>query len=136
MLELETIDGSNWQDFLSSPVPTFFMLGKTDCPACEKWTAELTDWLNGDAAGKYKGHVRFGKLLLGTPGLTEFKRTHTPWLKDVLALPFNSIWLNGQQVKSWDGNNVDRLTSRLDNVLLAHVTAGNWQALAKDPSSV
>jgi len=115
---LENIDGNLWKEFLSSPTPIFLMIGKTDCPACDKWTEELTAWLNDPSSQDYKSKIRFGKLALNTPGLTDFKREHTPWLKEVYSIPFNTIWVAGRKVKSWDGNGIDRLTNRLDNVLL------------------
>jgi hypothetical protein len=91
------------------------MVGKTDCPACIKWTEELTSFLETqDIPG-----VRWGKLVLDGGGVTDFKRAHSGWLKDIFELPYNTLWTNGTQVKSWTGNNVDRLTTRLNNILVA-----------------
>ena len=55
---LEIIDGQNWESFVAAPVAVL-MLGKSDCEACAAWTAELSDWLEGDEAFR---DVRFGKL--------------------------------------------------------------------------
>jgi len=112
MVELETIDGSNWQDFVGSGV-VYLMLGKSDCGACNAWTTELSGFL-AQSAGRYEGKVRFGKMLLDQRGLTEFKRAHGAWLKDVHDLPFNVLWKGGEKGKTWPGNGVERLTNRLD----------------------
>lgn len=111
-MEIEKIDGTNWQDFVSSGT-TYLMLGKSDCAACNNWTEELTTFLAA-AEGKYGGKVRFGKMLLDQRGLTDFKRAHGEWLKDVHDLPFNVLWKNGEKVKTWPGNGLDRLINRLD----------------------
>ncbi len=108
---LETIDGQNWESFVAAPVAVL-MLGKSDCEACGAWTTELSDWLRGDEAFR---HVRFGKLLLDTPGMISFKRAN-PWLADVDSLPFNLIYAGGERVKQFAGGGVERLVSRLERV--------------------
>ena len=114
-MKLETVDSTNFKEFLSAPV-AFLMVGKTDCPACIKWTEELVSYL--DTTPDLPG-VRFGKVVLDGGGVTEFKRTHAGWLKDVMELPYNTLWVNGQKVKDWTGNNVERLANRLNPLLPA-----------------
>jgi hypothetical protein len=111
---LEKIDGENWQDFLSAEA-CFLMLGKSDCGACNEWTAELEQYLAD--APDFEGKVRFGKMLLDQRGLTEFKRAHGGWLKDVHDLPFNTLWLRGEKKKDWPGSGLERLKNRVDNLL-------------------
>ncbi len=111
---LEKLDGENWQDFMKAET-VYLMLGKSDCGACNEWTAELETFLGGDH--RFEGRVRFGKILLDQRGLTEFKRTHGGWLKDVHDLPFNTIWHQGEKKKEWPGSGLERLTNRLDVVL-------------------
>lgn len=111
---LETIDGQNWEAFVAAPVAVL-MLGKSDCDACRAWTAELSTWLDDDDAFR---HVRFGKLLLDTPGLISFKRAN-PWIADVDTLPFNVLYVAGERVKHFAGGGVERLVSRLERVAAA-----------------
>lgn len=113
MSELQTIDGGNWRDFVGDGV-AFLMLGKSDCDACATWTEELVAFLDKDE--RYAGRVRFGKMLLDQRGLTEFKREHGEWLRDVNDLPFNLIWVGGERKKSWPGGGLERLTNRLDGL--------------------
>ena len=112
-MNLEKIDDTNWEEFLQSPV-AFLMVGKEDCPACTKWTEELVPHL--DTLTLPPG-VRFGKLSLNGGGVTNFKRAHAGWLKDVTELPYNTLWTGGEKVKTWAGNNVERLTNRLGPLL-------------------
>jgi len=117
---LETIDGQSWEAFVAAPVAVL-MLGKSDCAACSAWTAELSEWLKGDESF---GQVRFGKLLLDTPGLISFKRAN-PWIADVDTLPFNLIYVGGERIKQFAGGGVERLVSRLERVVAsAEGTAG------------
>jgi hypothetical protein len=108
---LETIDGQNWESFVAAPVAVL-TLGKSDCEACAAWTAELSGWLESDEAFR---DVRFGKLLLDTPGMTSFKRAN-PWLADIDSLPFNLIYAGGERVKQFAGGGVERLVSRLERL--------------------
>ncbi len=109
--ELEMLDGESWREFVNSEA-AFVMLGKSDCEPCKAWTAELSAFLGGAAGGAHPG-VRFGKLLLDSRGLTEFKRENQTWLKDLEALPFNLIYVGGELRKSWPGGGLDRLENRL-----------------------
>lgn len=111
---LETIDGKSWEAFVAAPVAVL-MLGKSDCEACRAWAAELSEWLGNDEAFR---SVRFGKLLLDTPGLVSFKRAN-PWIAEVDTLPFNLIYVGGERVKQFAGGGVDRLVSRLERVTAA-----------------
>jgi hypothetical protein len=110
---LELVDGQSWREFTGSGV-VVLMLGKTDCEACARWTEELNGHL---ASGQAAPGVRFGKMLLDQKGLTDFKREHGSWLKDVDVLPFNVIFRDGQVVKTFAGSGIERLTNRLANVL-------------------
>ena len=114
-MEIEVIDGTNWKSFVSGDGVVFLMLGKSDCGACNAWTDELKGFLAEDA--RFQGKARFGKMLLDQRGLTDFKREHGEWLKDVHDLPFNLLWVGGEKKKSWPGNGVDRLTNRLEGLL-------------------
>ena len=105
---LEQIDGGNWKEFLQAPVAVL-MLGKSDCGACQGWTAELEQFLAGDTEWK---NVRFGKMILDKGGLFEFKRA-SPWLAGLDTLPFNQIYVDGKEWKSFAGSGVERLVSRL-----------------------
>ena len=112
MAELEILDRSTWEECLSAPL-VVLMLGKTDCAACAKWTEDLSGYLAGADA---PSNVRFGKLLLDTPGLGRFKIAQ-PWVAEVDVLPFNAIYVNGERVKEWAGGNIDRLVNRLNRYL-------------------
>lgn len=112
MPELEMLDRATWEDFLSAPVAVL-MLGKNGCAACETWTEDLSAYLTNDDASE---HVRFGKLLLDTPGLGRFKIAQ-PWVAEVDVLPFNAIFVNGERVKEWAGGNIDRMVNRLNRYL-------------------
>lgn len=109
-MNLEKIDDTNFEEFLKSPV-AFLMIGKEDCPACAKWTDELVPYLE---TLLLPPGIRFGKLSLNGGGVTNFKRAHAGWLKDVMELPYNTLWSRGEKVKDWAGNNVERLTNRLN----------------------
>ncbi len=106
---LEKIESQNWEAFVGSPAAVL-MLGKSDCAACAAWTAELEAFLETDVRWR---HVRFGKLLLDTPGLISFKRAN-PWIAELHNLPTNVVYVNGQEVKRFAGSGVDRLVTRLE----------------------
>ena len=112
MPELELLDRATWDDCLSAPVAVL-MLGKNGCAACETWTEDLSAYLGSDEAPE---QVRFGKLLLDTPGLGRFKIAQ-PWVAEVDVLPYNAIFVNGERVKEWAGGNIDRLVNRLNRYL-------------------
>src|SRR5690349_21246113 len=114
MAELQIIDGTNWREFVGDGV-AYLMLGKSDCNACAVWTEDLKGFLGSDE--RYGAKVRFGKMLLDQRGLTDFKREHGEWLKEVHDLPLNLIWVGGERKKSWPGGGVERLTNRLDALL-------------------
>lgn len=108
MTKLEMIDATNWQEFVNAPL-AMLMLGKSDCAACNEWTAELNEYLEGT---EEHGDVRFGKMLLDQRGLIEFKKAN-PWLKDVDALPYNVIFQRGEAKKNFAGKGVDRMKNRI-----------------------
>ena len=114
MQRLETLDGKTWEAFTQAPTAVL-MLGKTDCEACRAWTEELNTFLESDERFK---DVRFGKILLDTPGLVSFKRAN-PWLAEVDVLPFNVIYQGGSREKSFAGSGVERLTNRLERLMTA-----------------
>ena len=108
---LEMLDGESWRAFIGSEA-AFVMLGKSDCEPCKAWTAEISGFLGSEAVAAHP-RVRFGKLLLDSRGLTEFKREHQTWLKDLEELPFNLLYVGGELRKSWPGGGLDRLQNRL-----------------------
>jgi len=108
---LELLDAKSWEPFLASPAAVL-MLGKSDCPACAAWTEELEAFL---ATDDRFGHVRFGKILLDTPGLVGFKRAN-PWIAELDVLPVNVLYAGGREVKRFAGAGVDRLVTRLEKL--------------------
>jgi hypothetical protein len=60
---MEMLGPKDWEDFLSAPIAVL-MLGKTDCAACEEWTAELQ-------RHEIPEGVRIGKILLDKPGYVD-----------------------------------------------------------------
>jgi hypothetical protein len=116
---LETLDATNWKDFLEAP-RAVLLLGKSDCPACATWTAELESFLASDDRW---GHVRFGKLLLDQRGLVEFKRAN-PWIAELDVLPHNVLLRGGERVAEFSGSGADRLTTRLERVFGQSGAAG------------
>lgn len=109
---LELLDGKSWESFLAAPAAVL-MLGKSDCAACAAWTEELEAFLESDERWS---HVRFGKLLLDTPGLIAFKRAN-PWIAELDVLPVNVVYVNGQESKRFAGSGIDRLVTRLERAL-------------------
>jgi len=107
--KLEKLQGDAWQELTQAPVAVL-MLGKSDCEACNTWTAELETLLAAD--DRFDG-VRFGKILLDQPGQISFKKAN-PWISDLHELPYNVIFVNGERVKSWAGGGADRLVTRLE----------------------
>ncbi|MEO1234801.1 MAG: hypothetical protein AAFZ18_38500, partial [Myxococcota bacterium] len=105
MSRLETLDGNTWEDFIKADVAVL-LLGKTDCAACNEWTAELQSFLETDET---YGEVRFGKITLDRPGLVSFKKAN-PWLAEVDVLPYTVIYRNGEKTKTFAGGGVERLT--------------------------
>jgi len=109
MSRLEVLDGKSWQEFVAAPAAVL-VLGKNGCEACASWASELETFLATDRRWQ---KVRFGKLLLDTPGLVSFKRAN-PWVAELDALPFNVIYRNGQRSKDFAGGRVERLVTRLE----------------------
>ena len=108
MKRLEELGPANWEEFLASP-RAVLVLGKSDCDACGKWSAELTEWLEDPTRWP---DVRFGKLMLNTPGLIAFKRAN-PWVASIDMLPHTILYTNGAKTKEFAGGGIDRLETRL-----------------------
>lgn len=108
MTKIEAVDGNNWEDFLKSP-KAVLLIGKSDCEACNAWTSELSDYLEG---GDAPADVRFGKMLVDKPGLVHFKRAN-PWLAEVEVLPYTVIYANGEKFKEFAGGGIERMNNRL-----------------------
>jgi hypothetical protein len=89
------------------------VLGKSDCEACNAWSAELEGLL---ADPNRWPHVRFGKILLDHRGLVSFKRAN-PWVADVEVLPFNLLYRGGEKVGEFAGGGADRLAARVERLL-------------------
>lgn len=115
MSRLELLDGASLATFLATPVAVL-MLGKSDCEACARWTAELEEFLAQDERW---WHVRFGKLLLDQRGLADWKRAN-PWLAELDLLPANVIYRAGERASTFAGSGVSRLVNRL----VQHAGAG------------
>ena len=111
---LEILDAKSWEGFLAAPVAVL-MIGKSDCPACAAWTAELEAFLVAD---ERFADVRFGKILLDTPGLVAFKRAN-PWIAELEALPVNVLYVDGLEAKRFAGGGIERLVARLEKLALA-----------------
>jgi hypothetical protein len=108
MGRLEQIEGGNWREFIQASLAVL-VIGKSDCPACTDWSAELERFLAEDTDWQ---HVRFGKMLLDKGGLADFKRAN-PWLAELEVLPFNQLYVRGERSKSFAGDGIDRLVKRL-----------------------
>jgi hypothetical protein len=108
---LESLGPKNWQEFVAAP-RAVLVLGKSDCDNCARWSAELTEWLG---RGDRWPSVRFGKLMLDTPGLIAFKRAN-PWVAELDMLPHTVIYKDGEIVKQFAGGGVERLETRLQGV--------------------
>lgn len=109
MVDVELLTKDNWQDFLKEP-KAVLMLGKTTCEACKEWTADLKEWSDSPEG------IRFGKINLDEPGWGRFK-LQEKWVSEVDVLPFNAIYINGENKKSWAGGGLDRLSNRLNRFL-------------------
>jgi len=115
MSRLEILGRSSWEAFLGAPVAVL-ILGRSDCDHCKRWSEELAGYLDEDAT-RWPG-VRFGKLLLDTPGLADFKRAN-PWVAGLEMLPVTLIYRSGERAKEFAGGGVERLETRLRRVLQA-----------------
>ena len=114
---LEEVGPDNWQEYVEADCVKLLVVGMHDCDNCNRWAAELTDFLAGSGCEPYED-VRFGKVDLKQRGLTEFRKAND-WLKDVHALPHNVLYRGGEIVKTWAGGGADRLTNRLSRILEA-----------------
>lgn len=112
MAELETITRDNWRDLTEAPLAVL-ILGKTDCEKCQEWATELTPFLTETTEF---ADVRFGKLMLDTPGLADFKKNNS-WVAQVDSLPYNVIYQNGERVKEYAGGGLPRLENRLKRIV-------------------
>lgn len=110
-MQIQELTPENWEDFTKNLVAVM-ILGKTDCQACQDWSAELTDAMD---AGDVPDNVAYGKLMINQKGLLGFKKANA-WLAEVDTLPFNVIYQNGEVVKKYAGGGLARLTNRLDNL--------------------
>jgi hypothetical protein len=119
MKRLEAIDAGSWEEFVASGTAVL-VLGKSDCPACASWTEELEAHLEDPSRGP---QVRFGKILLDTPGLAGFKRAN-PWVAELDVLPHTEIYVAGQRAKGFAGGGVGRLDARLRRLAPDAGTAG------------
>ena len=115
MPEFETIGPDNWKDFVEAEPAAVLVIGKHDCDNCNRWSAELVEFLAGEGAAPFAG-VRFGKVDLKQRGLIVFRKA-TPWLKDIDVLPTNVIYVNGESVKQFAGGGIERLTNRLKRIV-------------------
>ncbi len=111
MNQLETLTPENWKAFTESELAVM-VLGKTDCPACSEWSAELEKALSDN---QIPDNVRVGKLIINQKGLLDFKKAN-PWLAEVDQLPFNVIYQNGEISKKYAGGGLDRLQTRLSRL--------------------
>jgi hypothetical protein len=112
---LELIGGETWKDFIASEPASVLVLGKNDCENCNRWSAELTEFLAGADSADFE-KIRFGKVDLKQRDLREF-RLATPWLREVEVLPYNVIYVKGEPVKKFAGGGIDRLVNRLRRIL-------------------
>ena len=111
MATFEEVDRDNWEEFLAEP-KAVLMLGKTDCGACNEFSAELEAFVGDNDEWD---EVRIGKMYLDKPGLLKFKKA-SPWLADVRDLPFTVIYVDGEVEKSFLGGGIDRLVNRMERV--------------------
>ena len=109
MFRLNSLDGQSWEEVWNAP-RALILLGKTDCPACHAWSAELDEKL---ADASVCADVVFGKLTLDQPGLGSFKKAHPEILAAASDLPFNLLLIDGQVVKQWFGGGWERFENRL-----------------------
>tara|TARA_B110001452_G_scaffold20462_1_gene16448 strand:+ start:1053 stop:1376 length:324 start_codon:yes stop_codon:yes gene_type:complete len=105
---MEILNQLNWEEFLSSPV-SLLILSKTDCQLCDKWFSELESY-------EIPSGTRLGKLLLDSPGLGRFKMAND-WIANIDILPFNAIYVDGIVKKQWSGGGIERLQTRLNQIL-------------------
>lgn len=112
MTIIEQLDADSWESFLSAPLAVL-ILSKTECSSCISLIEELNIWIS---TGTVPLNVRFGKILLDTPGMGAFKLAQ-PWVSEIDILPFNAIFINGEHVQEWAGGNLSRLQNQLERLL-------------------
>lgn len=105
---MESLDQSNWEEFLSSPI-SVLILSKTDCQSCDAWFLELDNYA-------LPLNVRLGKLMLDSPGLGRFKLAND-WVANIDILPFNAIYVDGKVKMQWAGGGIERLQTRLNHFM-------------------
>lgn len=111
---LEVVNDSNFEEYLASPV-AFLLIGKEGCGPCMEWKASLSSVLI--EGSKLPSGIRFGRVMIGEDGLTNFMRTYGDWLTSMESMPYNSVWVNGVLVKEWSGGgDLDRLIHRLSGL--------------------
>jgi hypothetical protein len=110
---IETIDGSNWQEFVASEAAVL-MLASSTCPACAAWTEELEDYLEAHPGAFPR--VRFGKILLDRPDLAEFRRANLWLVNEVEVVPYNVIYHQGRRVRGFAGGGIEELEQRLQRL--------------------
>ena len=108
MANVELLTKDNWSEFLKEP-KSVLILGKTTCEACKDWTADLDAWED------VPDGVRFGKINLDEPDGVDSNSKKMGFKVDVL--PFNAIYIDGENKKSWAGGGLDRLSNRLNRFL-------------------
>lgn len=112
MATLEILDRENWEGFLKAEAAVL-LVGKSDCAACGQWSEELSAFAADNPEWK---DVRFGKVLLDTPGLVGFKRA-SPWISELDSLPYTAIYQGGEKRAGFMGGGAARLEARLRRVL-------------------
>ncbi|MDP6869515.1 MAG: hypothetical protein QGI21_01930 [Candidatus Poseidoniaceae archaeon] len=105
---MEILGPKDWEEFLNAPIAVL-VLGKAGCAACEKWSEKLSHFQIPDG-------VRIGKIMLDAPGFGRFKIANE-WVANVDALPFNTLYINGEIMKSWAGGGLERLQNRLNRFI-------------------
>ena len=105
---MEILNQSNWEEFLSSPI-SVLILSKTNCQSCDAWFSELETY-------EIPPEIRLGKLLLDSPGLGRFKMENN-WVANIDILPFNAIYVDGEVKKQWAGGGIERLQTRLNQIM-------------------
>jgi len=113
-MTLEAVGPENWEEFIHAAPAAVLVLGKDDCEACGRWSAELEASIDALTA-RFAG-VRFGKMNLKQPGLLHYKK-RSPWIAELDVLPFNVIYVKGEPVKRFAGLGLARLENRLAGLL-------------------
>lgn len=112
MSKWTTLDKDNWEQFLVGNA-SVLIVGKSDCEACRRWSEELGAFAVGTDDWD---DVKFGKIMLDTPGLVGFKRA-SPWIAELDSLPYTAIYIGGEKKTGFMGGGVERLLTRLNRLL-------------------